>query len=332
MYMARVRKQGELTYCLRQTVWNRGCLTFTQVAELGENPSRFIRYAGKNGYYFEETLLDQLDREGVKWDQDILEDVFWPWIDSEVRQSVAVFRNRSISSSTPGRLTSDQKEKIRRTVHPFDKRRAHFLKFGQMKQGHPDRMPPVLFRHLMFKCRDEIEQGFMQEEAALKTRELKTYVYTIFNLQQFFASFMASKMPHVLDQDNVDRFFIDELCLLDKTLFHNLDNTLSGYLQRYVIMFFDYAYDSSTLLNDFVRRFMSERRRYSSQQGSRTVSREKAMEVIGLTAAEWKTIDHVSLKRIYRQKAASLHPDKKSGNHDRFIELKDAYRVLKDYL
>jgi hypothetical protein len=58
-----------------------------------------------------------------------------------------------------GRTIVTAKQAPGRRGVPFDKRRIHFLKFGQMEQRSGAACRPPPFRMLQDKSRDEIEQG-----------------------------------------------------------------------------------------------------------------------------------------------------------------------------
>ncbi len=268
---------------------------------------------------------DQSDcQKARKFDPDLLEDLFWPFVRSDIRQATTHFRERG-KTFTYRRMTREEKQTVARSTHAFDKRRAHFLKFGNMDQGPMVNMPSALFRKLQNKCRDEIEQGFMQQESRLSHRELKSYVYTIFDLQRFFKGFLAKKMPHALDQKKVDAFFIQELCDLNKRLFRQSGH-LHDYLIRYVVMFFDHPYGDTVLLEELEQDFRF-RSRFFHQPPKPAVTRSRAREIFNLTADELQTMDERSLTRKFRKLARKHHPDK-GGSHDRFVELSEAYQAL----
>ena len=194
-----------------------------------------------------------------------------------------------------------------------------------MDQGPLVNMPAVLFKGLALKSRDEIEQGFMAQEGLLRARDLKSYVYTIFDLQRFFKSFMAKKMPHVLDQDRVEAYFLEELCRINTALFNRTDR-LHHDLVRYLIMFFDHTYGDTLLLDDLARDFMSRHRHFRPPPRP-SVSAAKARDLFNLSEKAIKTMDKKGLTRIYRKLARKHHPDK-GGDHDRFVEINEAFQAL----
>lgn len=328
MYIARQKSGSGWNYTLKSSCVIHNELTCTEIFDLGSDPALFIKYTGTNGFYFDETLENAIGDSGFGDNPDEIEDLLWPWIRKDIRLAVETFRHRS-SKREFRRLTTAQKKEIKKQVHWFDKRRAHFLKFGHMAQGLTENMPPALFKHLPGCCRDEIEQRFMQQELKLKSHELKTYVYTVFDLQRFFQSFMAEKMPHVLDQTKVEEFFHRELCRLNKDLF-NLTTHPHPYMVRYIIMFYDYLYADSTLLDDFAQSFMN-RHRFFKVKPKNPIPVGKALTLFGLTPDRLKTISKEELTRTYRKLARRAHPDT-GGSEEEFIELNDAFSQLREQL
>lgn len=309
---------------LRETCTIDNQLGFRDLFDLGADPSVFIRYAGGNAFYFDETLEDALSETGARFDSDDLEDLFWPWIKPDIKRAIDTFKRRSPGKGHQ-RLTPGEKDRITACTHDFDKRRTHYLKFGTMDQGPVENMPATLFKDLVNQSRDEIEQTFLRQESVLKAHELKSYVYTVFNLQRFFSGFMAKKMPHVLDQEKVDDHFLKEICRLNTALFKK-EACLDEYMIRYIIMFFDHAYSDTTLLDDFARAFMS-RQRVFRPGPQKSVSTRNACKLFNLTQQDLATLTRQRLTRLYRKRARQVHPDT-GGSHEKFVELNLAYESL----
>ena len=326
MYLATIKRQRQTVYLLRESVQETGLSGFREICSLGPLPGAWIDYPGGNAWHVSPELVRRISKQAQRVDLDELEDLFWPFVRPDIRQATAHFRERG-KTSTYQRMTREEKTTVARYTHAFDKRRAHFLKFGNMDQGPLVNMPPALFRKLQGKCRDEIEQRFIRQESRLNHRECKSYVYTIFDLQRFFKGFLAKKMPHVLDQNKVDTFFIQELCRLNKSLFHRSGH-LHDHLVRYVIMFFDHSYGDTVLLEEMEQDFRFRSRFFHQPRPSKpTVSRSRAREIFNLTAAELTTMNKRSLTRRYRKLAREHHPDK-GGSQDKFVELSEAYQAL----
>lgn len=326
MYIARIQDKTARRYVLRESVNHNGTMVSRDLFDLGESPGQWIRYPGGNAFYLDEEMVYELLDTSDTFDADHLEDLFWPWVRPDIRRAVESFRNRSVNRSRPARLTDREKETILKTTQPFDMRRAHYLKFGNMDQGPIFDMPAVLFKGLRDKSRDEIEQEFLSQESRLKDRELKSYVYTIFDLQRFFRGFMAKKMPHALNQEKVETFFLDELCDINQRLFDRTDH-LHPYMNRYLIMFFDHAYADTVLLEELKNDFIFRHRFFRQPPPRPTVSGKKARMVFNIDKQTMKTMSRRELTRRYRELARKHHPDK-GGSHDAFVELNNAFQAL----
>lgn len=325
MYIARITDRPP-HYMLRESVKTDGALESRDLFDLGSTPGQWVCYPGGNAFYLDEALVYDVMDKACDFDADALEDLFWPWVRPDIRRATAVFRDRTSNRTKRKRLTRAQKEEILKTTHPFDMRRAHFLKFGNMDQGQLCNMPAVLFKGLAGKCRDEIEQEFMAREARLKERELKSYTYTVFNLQQFFQGIMAKKMPHTLDQGKVEAFFLEELCRVNSQLFH-LTSRLHEYLVRYAVMFFDNTYADTVLLDELKNDFIFRHRAFRQPPPKPAVSGKQARSVFNISRQELKTLTKKELVKRYRELARKHHPDK-GGSHEAFVSLNNAFQAL----
>lgn len=326
MYLAKVKKNGQTTYILRESVRQGEQMVARDIFDIGPCPETWIDYPGGNAWYLNPDLESRILSLAGTFESEQLENLFLPFLRPDIRRATQTFRQRSFKQYTP--MTRAQKETIARQVHAFDKRRAHFLKFGNMDQGPMVNMPTVIFRQLHNKSRDEIEQLFMDQERILRKKDLKSYVYTVLDLHRFFKGFMAKQMPHALDQDKVEAFFIQELCLLNKELF-DLTSRLHEYLIRYAIMFFDHTYGDSVLLDDMVKDFQfRQRNRWFKPPGvAPQLGLARALKIFNLTAKALESMDKKDLTREFRHLARQHHPDR-GGSHDRFVELSNAYQAL----
>ena len=326
MYLARVVRHRQLTYILRESVPDGNAFASRDICNLGSHPGKWIDYPGGNAWYVCPELADRVARSATTFDADHLENLFWPFIRPGIRRATEAFRDRGGKFV---RLTKKEKDALALSTHAFDKRRAHFLKFGNMDQGPLAAMPPALFKQFRNKSRDEIEQNFLAQEICLKPKELKSYVYTVFDLQRFFEGFLAKKMPHVLDQDKVETHFIQELCTLNLSLFR-LKDRLHEHMIRYVIMSFDHTYEDTMLLEDMERDFWF-RRQYMNQPPKPSVSKSRARELFSISREELKQMSKRDLTGRFRKLAREHHPDK-GGDHDRFVEINEAYQALLEKL
>ena len=324
MYIAKVRDRQGPTYILRESVKTEGGYRAADICNLGPRPGAWIDYPGGNAWYVCPELEDRVAKKAGSYSPGHLEDLFWPFLHPGIRRATEVFRNR-YNSSGFRRTGKEEKEALARATHAFDKRRAHFLKFGNMDQGPLTNIPAVLFKPFRKKSRDEIEQWFMAQEGKLRAKELKSYVYTIFDIQRFFKGILAKQMPHVLDQNRVEAYFLEELCDLNRQLF-GLDSHLHDYMVRYLIMFFDFSYEDTVLLDDMERDFRA-RHRYFNVPPKPSVSRVRAREIFGISKEEFRAMDKTALTRRFRKLARKHHPDA-GGDHDTFVTLNEAYQAL----
>ena len=326
MYLAKVKKNGQTTYILRESVKQNEQMVALDIFDIGPCPGAWIDYPGGNAWYLNPDLESRISSLADTFDSDQLEDLFRPFMRPAIRRATQTFRQRAFKQYTP--MTRMQKEAIAKQVHAFDKRRAHFLKFGNMDQGPMVNMPAIIFRQLHNKSRDEIEQRFMDQERVLRQKDLKSYIYTALDLHRFFQGFMAKRMPQALDQDKVEAFFTQELCLLNKELF-GLTSRLHEYLVRYAVMFFDHTYGDSVLLDDMVKDFQfRQRSRWSKPPAAtRQLALSQALKVFNITTKVLESMDKTDLAREFRRLARQHHPDR-GGSHDRFVELNNAYQVL----
>ncbi len=329
MYLAKTVAKGKISYILRQSYLLDNTMVHRDLFDLGSNPEKFIVYPGRNAFYIHESIDDRLGDLGITADDDLLEDLFWPFVKPDIRRSVETFRQRRTNKKSHKELSAREKERLRKAITPFDKRRLHYLKFGRMDQGAVENMPPALFTDLMDQSRDEMEQHFIREERILKARELKSYVYVIFNLQGFFRSFMARRMPQAMDQDKVETHFVQEICTINEQLFQS--NTkkpgqekLHPYLVRYVIMFFDNDYLGSTLLDDFVNDFIYRHRFFKPKPQGPSLTTEKICSILTIDAETLESMGTKELTSLYRKLARKHHPDK-GGSNETFVKLKNAY-------
>lgn len=331
VYLARHRVKGKIRYVIRESYLRDAESRSRDLFDLGTDPSKHIVYPGGNAFYIDEGVEERLLALGVQPRSQELEDIFWPFVDPDIKRTIETFRTRSERLKKAPKLDHAQEANIWEAVHIFDKRRMHFLRFGQMDQGYIGRMPAVILKGLVGKSRDEIEQYFLVQEQSLKPAELKNYVYVIFDLQRFFKQGIAKKLPQGLDQNKVDRHFLEEICRLNQNpVFwggQQQRDKLHEYLVRYIIMFFDNDFGYSTFLDDYVKDFINRHRFYKPAESKKTVRVDEASTVFGIKPETLKTINKRGLTRLYRRIARKLHPDT-GGKHEQFIKLTEAYQTL----
>ena len=138
-------------------------------------------------------------------------------------------------------------------------------------------------------------------------------------------------MPQGLDQLRVDNCFLEEICRINRALFHGDKQhpawNLNDYLIRYLIMFFDHDYENSTLLDDYVKDFIYRHHFYKPNFTPKPIRMDEAGKVFGVKKETLKAMAKPELTRIYRRLAQKLHPDK-GGSKEKFIELTETYEGL----
>jgi hypothetical protein len=331
LYLAQEQFKGKTYYFIRESFKDGDCFKSRELFRLHTDPARYIIYPGGNAFYIDRVVEETLCSLGVEPSADDMDDIFWPFLKPGIRVALESFREKAKARRTRVGLSQEEKERIRRHVGDFDKRRVHYLRCGQMDQGRIERMPVRLYKWLFRKSRDEIEQHFLTMEQCLKPHEMKIYAYVIFDLQKFFSESCAKKMPQGLDQDKVDRHFLEEICRLNSDASfwagENVGGTLHEYLIRYVIMFFDNDYGRDPFLHRRVRDFANGRRFRRAPASKQTVTFDEASSLFGVKKETLRAMTKRGVTRLYRRMAKKLHPDK-GGEHDKFIQLTEAYQEL----
>jgi hypothetical protein len=333
MYLARHYLRRRVRYTIRESYREGGHYRSRDLFDLGADPSAFVVYPGGNAFYVHESVTDRLCELGVTPTDDELDDIFWPFIDPDIRHRLDVFRNRAAAYRQKAALSPAERDRIRQETHLFDRRRVHFLRVGRMDQGNIGRMPAAMLRWLGAKSRDEVEQRFMKMEGSLKPHEYKAYVFVIFDLSRHFSHSFARSHPQMLDPEAVDKCFETELCRLneDAVFWAGYDRrrpgTLQAYLRRYAIMFFDGQYGPNRYLESFAREFMNRHRFFKFPQSGPSMGYEEAGGIFDESPDKLRRMDRAELTRLYRSKARRIHPDT-GGDHEGFINLTNAYQGL----
>jgi len=327
MYLARKRIKGTMHYIIRESYKDNDFLLSRDLFYLGTEPDRYIIYPGGNTFYIDDIVEDKLKQLGLKPVGDELENIFLPFIKPDIKRAQQHFRQRSF-----GKKSVFSKKLLNKNFHLFDRRRVHFLRYGQMDQGRIGIVSPRLFKILHHKSRDEIEQYFMESEQVLRPHEIKSYIFVIFDLQKHFNQSYAKTMPQALDQTMVDEYFIKEICKLNKEeqFWSGMTKqaNLHEYLIRYLIMFYDNDYGKNTYLEDIYQEWMDSRRDFRFSRKKTPVSMDEASTVFGVSETELRQMTKKELTNLYRQKAQKIHPDK-GGDHDEFIKLTEAYQDIR---
>jgi hypothetical protein len=330
LYLAQTTVNGQTHYFIRESYLHQNRFLSRNLFDIGTDPAQYIVYPGGNSFYIHESIEERLNDLDVYPKDDELEDIFWRFLDPRIKRALEIFRNRQKN------LKHRNVPKTRDTAsaskfHIFDQRRILYLRCGRANQQNIDCVPHKLFQVLTEKSRDEIEQMFIQMEKILAVREYKTYAYVIFNLQDFFTQWFAQTAPKLLDQTAVDEHFMEEICRLNSDLAFwgsmETGDCLNEYLVRYAVMYFDYDYAPKSFVEEYIRKFINDRRDYHPSFKSRKANLEEASVLFKKPLEELKKITRKDLVRLYRQRIQKLHPDK-GGDHDKFINLTRVYHHL----
>ncbi|GAB6112743.1 hypothetical protein [Desulfomicrobium salsuginis] len=318
MYVAMLRERGRPRFELRRTVLREEGLGFEVLADLGADPGRVARF-GPFGMSYAEELLEALAH--LDLDPDSLDEAFAPFAPQgySPRADRGKVWRRTV-------LTRLQEDEIR-ALHPFDRRRMAYLRSGEVNLSRIDEVNPKMFRGLVGKGRDEVEQLFLRMERELPRREARNYVHAILNLQRHFADLTARTMPEALDPDRLDEAFMREFCAIhaDPSFGSGLPSGPADYLRRYAFMHFDCDFPADDGFRRIFENFMNDFRR--PQPTARPVEPERVRELFGLTMAEIGRMSRREFARVFRKKAMSMHPDK-GGDHDAFVELLETYKRM----
>jgi len=325
MYLARIRdKQNGFRYFIRQSYAHGNGYRSRDLFDLGDDPGQFIVYPGGNGFYIDTTVEDTIADKGISVCQADLEPVFLPFIKPRIRRVIDGF-DRMERTRQPSKTCTPAD-----AYHDFDRYRLHFLKLGNVNPRQMGCVPDRFYASLSGKSRDEIEYDFIDAERVLNRSELALYAFQIFDLQRHFNEHYARSHPEYLDQERVDRIFVEELCRLNRDSAFWMDdqpnNELQPHLMRYAVIYFDNAFPFRDPFGDFLRRFMNRHRVHRPPQ-SITVSLEESARLFGVSTATLRKMDCRALTRRYRKLAQQHHPDK-GGDQENFIRLSAAYRKL----
>ena len=332
MYLARAVIDGRTHFLIRQSVLCDGTWESRDLFALGPDPARWIHRPGGKAYFIDETVEDALRDKGLEATQEDLEQVFWPFLPPEVREVIRPFHARK-REKTRRRYSQAELVSMQAGVHPFDKRRLYYLRYGPGDPGKVAACSLRLFNRVLEKSRDEIEQGMETAEAGLRRHERKAYVYFSFHLERFFPGPVAGRWPQALVGEDLDRVLLGEVCNLqaDRTLFPagGDEPALDPVLVRYVIFFFDHDFEAPSWEQAYARDFMNRHRTHHPPQRLREerFPLEKACDILGISREEVTSLSRRGVTQQYRKMALAYHPDQ-GGSHERFIRLTRAYREL----
>ena len=335
MYLKRERLRDDYHYIICESYQDEGCWKHRELIHLGPEPEAYIEYMGGNSFYFKEELEKALRDKGTNYSTDELEEIFKPFLDPHIRRIVEMFerpvsRQRRWHGCSSEELLTHQKE-----LHPFDKRRLHYLRCGRVNIGNLDNRAWKFLNVLLEKSRDEIEHTLAGMEQVLSPAEIRPYLYTALNLESHFSHLLTRYQPAALDPRKVDHYFLEELCRLnsDETFFRGLERqdcrSLHPYLVKYAILYFDSAFDYGMVWDEYIQDFIWRHQFYRPPPSSAgiTLSLEEACLCLGITPEDFRKMDRQELASCYRKLAKKSHPDV-GGDGEAFVEIKEAYECL----
>jgi len=334
MYLALTRTRCGFRFSLRESYLQDDVYQHRELLDLGSDPSEAFVYPGGNSFYVSEAIIEELESQGHKPDQEELEELLWPFLDPYIKSKLEGFRNRSRNRERPPPLSPEEQDFIRTRVHAVDKRRYNYLRLGQLDQSKLHGVPLKFYRPLIYKSRDELEQYFIGLERELRPSEYSSYVYSFLYLRRHFYETVAGQMPQALDQDRLDRLFEEEICRVNQDpLFwgaNNPDWRLHPYLVRYAIMFIDYPFAESTFMYERMQDFFARsRERFEEARRAKSTKMSPASmsESFGMAHETLQSMSKRQLTRLYRRLAKQKHPDH-GGDHESFVRLSQAYQDL----
>ncbi len=325
MYLARLPEKGRsVRFIIRQSYCEGECFRSRDLFDLGHHPERFIIYPGGNGFYIHSAVEDGIADRGVAVTQDELEPLFMPFIDPHIRRVIRGFdrRKRHAAATSAGPPAKD--------FHHFDRYRLYYLKTGRLNLRGVAAVPDKFYAKLACKSRDEIEYDFIAAEGILRERELLAYTFQIFNLQRHFKESFAARYPAGLDRRQMDQFFIEELCRLnrDEAFWLGCESGygLHPHLVRYAVMYFDGYFPSANPMEGLWRDFRNRYRTYRPPE-SVQISLAESAHLFGVSSDTLKKMDRSALTSHYRRLAMQHHPDQ-GGDQETFVKLTTAYQKL----
>ena len=333
MYLATLKNLEGLTYQLRiSTESAPHRFNHHVVFNLGPDPQKHFEIYAEQTVIFSQELLDTVDAYNVKNPDLVLEQLLFDFFPAYIQKKIKNFQTHREYKSGP--LSSLEKEAIQQQIHIFDRKRLYYLRYGAVDQSRLSNLHEKCCRPLLGISRDEKEFYFQAEEKALKPGMYLQYIYAIFDLRKFFDQSFAAWMPEALQKDQIGEHFLGELCRLnaDKDFWQQsetLTSSLHFHLQRYVIMFFDFAATPRSFFEDFSKSFQEQFRNFKWPERKSTCTPDELADIFETDYESLIRMSKEKLGKLYRKKTMKFHPDQ-GGDHDKFIKLTEAYQQLKD--
>ncbi len=331
MYIGIDKSREDVTsFFLRQSYQDRdGTWLSRDLFDLGQDPEQFIQYVGERAFYISPELEQALSEMDVDYEYRELEQIFWPFIDPFIKQTIDAFGGlEGRTYERPKRYSVEQLSGMQAEIHLFDKRRLIFLKYLQIDTDSLLKRPLPFLNQLLEKSRDEIENMFDMLELELKPWEIRGYIYAIFGLPKRFYPRLSRFIPDVQDQDAMDQFFLEELCNLNEDASYidrgarpSRSATLHPYLKKYLFQYFDYAFRGPRPGRSF------HENQKTAWHPSATQADSAQLETMGLDQDTFNNMTEKEFVSYFRKMAQKLHPDK-GGDHEKFIRFQQAFEQL----
>jgi len=336
MYLKRRFVKNTRHYILCESYWDEDCWKSRQLMDLGPDPEQHVVYPGGNSFYVDQVLEEGLQAKGSPVDSDELEALFMPFIDPRVRRIVEMFQRSKTGGGHPHRLGRDGLMEAQQRLHPFDKRRLHYLRCGRVDIGNLDTRPWKFLNVLLYKSRDEIEHLLEAMERDLPPHEMGDYIYTALHMQRHFSHRLTRHHPTALRPEKLDAYLVEDLCQLnrDPAFFKGVGrhdpHTLHAYLIKYLILHFDNPFDPRNIWQERAEDFIWKHRFYRPPppRSPASMPEEEACRCLGILPMDFKKMDRRALLHCYRQRAKESHPDR-GGDEGTFIQITQAYERLR---
>jgi hypothetical protein len=306
--------------------------------DLGPDPREHIEYLGENSFYIGEAVEERLRAMNVVYTTHELESIFLPFLDPEIRRIIQRFDRGLGGPVNRKRYGSEEMLTQQRNLHPFDKRRLHYLRCGRVDIGNLDMRPWKFLNVLLEKSRDEIEALFEDMERELPPYEIRSYLFTALHIQTHFRHLITRNQPSALDPERVDHYFMVDLCRLNRNepFFRGVERhdpqQLHPYLVRYLILYFDNGFELRSMWQGLGEDFLGPHRafRHPPRKTADPLSgeEEEACKWLGVSPGQFKAMGRSELLSQFRQRAMATHPDR-GGNPEEFVRIQRAYECLR---
>ncbi|MGD9031984.1 MAG: J domain-containing protein [Desulfobacteraceae bacterium] len=335
MYLKRQNFEDHYHYTLCESYRDDGCWRHRELLDLGADPGAYIVYPGGNAFYIEESLEATLKARGADYSDGNLEDLFMPFVDPYIRRIVERFKRPQKEQNRWRKCSPETLMNYQKALHPFDKRRLHYLRCGRVDIGNLDGRAWAFLNVLLEKSRDEVEHVIEGMEQVLTPVEIRPYLYTALELQTYFPHHPARNQPAALDPEKVDDYFLKDLCWLnrDETFFRGVErdgsDALHPYLVKYLVLFFDNPFDPRTFWDEYVQDFRWRHQFHRSPRSPAGMSmpEREACQCLGIPPEDFQNMKRQDLIRCYRRLAKKAHPDR-GGDKEDFVRIKEAYECL----